>query len=90
MLVVPQIASDIVGTIINVMTENMREVRLVCKNIFLNILIVKGIMHNGFLHDVSVTLIDKTNAKNPIRREDYWRHTLKTLAPHGLNIDDDF
>ena len=90
MLVVPQIASDIVGTIINVMTENMQEVRLVCKNIYFNILIVKGIMHNGFLHDVSVTLIDKINAKNPIKREDYGRHTLKTLAPHGLNVEDDF
>ena len=39
-----QIVSDIAGTFINVMTENLREVRLVCKNIFLNILIVKGIM----------------------------------------------
>ena len=28
--------------------------------------------HNGFLHDVSVTLIDKTDAKNPITREHYW------------------
>ena len=27
--------------------------------------------HNGFLHDVSVTLIDKTDAKNPIKREHY-------------------
>ena len=44
MLVVPQIVSDIVGTIINVMTENMQEVRLTCKNIFLNILVVKGTM----------------------------------------------
>ena len=46
--------------------------------------------HNGFLCDVSVTLIDKTDAKNPIKREHYWRHTLKTLAPHGLNVEDDF
>ena len=28
--------------------------------------------HNGFLHDVSVTLVDKTDAKNPIKREHYW------------------
>ena len=27
--------------------------------------------HNGFLHDVSVSLIDKTDAKNPIKREHY-------------------
>ena len=42
---------------------------------------------NNFLHDVSVTLIDKTDAKNPIKREHCWRHTLKTLAPHGLHVD---
>ena len=45
---------------------------------------------NGFLHEVWVTLIDKTDAKNPIKREHYWRHTHKTLAPHGLNVEDDF
>ena len=86
MLLVPQIILDIVGTIINVMTENMREVRLVWKNIFLNILIVKTIT----LHDVSVTLIGKTDSKNTIKREHYWRHTLKTLAPNGRNVEDDF
>ena len=86
MLVVQQMISDIIGTIINVMTENMREVRLVWKNIFLNILIVKTIT----LHDVSVTLIGKTDSKNTIKREHYWRHTLKTLAPNGRNVEDDF
>ena len=86
MLLVPQIILDIVGTIINVMTENMREVRLVWKNIFLNILFVKTIT----LHDVSVTLIGKTDSKNNIKREHYWRHTLKTLAPNGRNVEDDF
>ena len=44
MLVVLQIFSDIVRIITNVMTENMRERRLVYKSIFFNILIVKGIM----------------------------------------------
>ena len=46
--------------------------------------------HNGFLHDVSLTLTDKTDAKNPIKQGHYWRHTFKTLAPHGLNVEDDF
>ena len=46
--------------------------------------------HNSFLRDVSVTFIDKTDAKNPIKREYYWQHTLKTVAPHGLNVEDDF
>ena len=46
--------------------------------------------HNGFLDDVSITMIDKTDAKNPTKREHYWQHTLKTLALHGLNVEDDF
>ena len=46
--------------------------------------------HNGFLHDISVTLIDKTYVKNPIKREHYWRYTLKTLAPQCLNVEYDF
>ena len=45
---------------------------------------------NGFLHDVSVTVIDKTGGTNPIKQEQYWRHTLQTLAHHGLNVEDDF
>ena len=44
--------------------------------------------HNGFLNNVSITLIDKTNGKNPKKREDYWRETLKTYSPFGLNIED--
>ena len=44
--------------------------------------------HNGFLNDVSVTLIDKTDGKDPKKREYYWMRTLKTLAPDGLNIEE--
>ena len=44
MLVVPLIVPDIVKTIMNTMTEKMREVKLIFKNIFLKILIVKGLM----------------------------------------------
>ena len=87
MLVVPQIVSDIVGTIINVMTENMWGEACLQGHLFEHFN-TEG--HNGFLHGVSVTLIDKTDGKNPIKREDYWRHTLKTLAPYGLNVEDDF
>ena len=43
--------------------------------------------HNGFLNNVSITLIDKTDSKNPKRREDYWRRTMKTYSPFGLNVD---
>ena len=44
MMLAPQIVSDTVRTIKHVMIEIMREVRLVCMNIFLNILIVKSMM----------------------------------------------
>ena len=44
--------------------------------------------HTGFIEDVCITLIDKTDPFIPTKREDYWRQTLKTLAPHGLNIEE--
>ena len=44
--------------------------------------------HRGFLIDVSVILIDKTDGSDHKKREDYWMKTLKTMAPYGLNIED--
>ena len=41
--------------------------------------------HRGFLTDVSVTLIDKTDGSDPKKQEDYWMKTLKTMAPYGLS-----
>ena len=43
--------------------------------------------YNGFLNNVSITLIDKTDGKNPKKREDYWRRILKTYSPFGLNVE---
>ena len=37
--------------------------------------------HSGFLNDVSITFIDKTDPTNPLQSENYWKHTLKTFAP---------
>ena len=45
--------------------------------------------HSELLNDISARLTDKTEHKNPIKREDYWIHTLKTKAPLGLNVEDD-
>ena len=45
--------------------------------------------HCSFLEDVTVTLIDKTDPEDPNRREDYWMHTLTTMAPLRLNVKDD-
>ena len=44
--------------------------------------------HNCFIIDVSVTFIDKTDPSNPLKREDYWRRALKTMAAFGLNIEE--
>ena len=43
---------------------------------------------NGFLNDVSITFIDKTDPSNPLKREDYSKRTFKTMIPFGLNIED--
>ena len=43
--------------------------------------------HTDFIEDVCITQIDKTDPFIPTKREDYWRQTLKTLAPHGFNIE---
>ena len=32
--------------------------------------------------------VDKTDPSDPLKREDYWRRTLCTTAPYGLNIED--
>ena len=42
--------------------------------------------HEGFQQDVSIIFIDKTDPFDPLKREKYWRDTLKTLAPDDLNI----
>ena len=43
--------------------------------------------HNGFLGNVSISLIDKTDGFQPNKRENYWMRTLKTIARLGLNIE---
>ena len=44
--------------------------------------------HNGFLEDVSIALIDKTDGSDPTKRDTFWMHTLKPLAPYGLTVED--
>ena len=34
-----------------------------------------------------ITLTDKTDGQNPKNIEDYWRRTLKTYNPFGLNVE---
>ena len=44
----------------------------------------------GFLEDVEVILIDKTQGSDPSKRKYYWMRTLKTLYPDGLNVESDY
>ena len=42
--------------------------------------------HNGFLGNVFVGLIDKTDGFQPKKRGTYWMRTLKTLPALGPNV----
>ena len=35
-----------------------------------------SMVHIGFLNDVSITFIDKTDPSDPLKQEDYWRRTV--------------
>ena len=40
--------------------------------------------HNG-MKDLSVMIIDKTDVKDPTRREGFWAYKLNSFIPLGLN-----
>ena len=42
----------------------------------------------GFLEHVSLTFIGKSNPSDLLKREDYWRSTLKAVARFGLNVEE--
>ena len=75
--------------------SNIFWVKVVTKNIVLGSQYIhvrakhfNSMGHNGFLNNFSITLIDKTDGRNSERRKDYWRKTLKTYSPFGLNVED--
>lgn len=43
--------------------------------------------HSSFLHDVSITLIEKIDPSYFVKREDYCKDTLKTNTDMGMNLD---
>ena len=71
------------------MLESMKEANAVCENIYMNISTYLATLIFQKI-SVTVTLIDKTDVRNPTERKDYWIYTLKTKAPMGLNIEDGF
>ena len=42
---------------------------------------------HGFLEDVSITFIDITDPSEPLKRENYWKNVLRTMASLCLNIE---
>ena len=42
--------------------------------------------HTGFIEDVCITLICKTDSFTSLKRKDNRRKTIKILAPHGPKI----
>ena len=56
--------------------------------IYIYIIYICLYIHTYILYEASVTFIDKTDAKDPKKRERYWMPTLKTMEPYGLNIAD--
>ena len=71
------------------MLESMKEANAVCENIYMNISTYLATLIFQKI-SVTVTLIDKTDVRNPTERKDYWIYTFKTKAPMGLNIEDGF
>ena len=47
-------------------------------------------MIKGFLEDVEVRMIDKTQDPDPAKTEYYWMKTFKTFFLDGLNIQRDY
>ena len=44
--------------------------------------------HAEILNNVSITFIDKTDPLDPLKKKDYWRCILKTMAPFQLDIEE--
>ena len=58
------------------------------KTISINIFLSDG--HDGLMNDCEIIFIDKTDPSDPSGREFFWMRVLKTIAPLGLNIDEDY
>ena len=43
--------------------------------------------HNRLMNDSETTYMDKMD---PTRRESFWMGVLKTIAPFGLKVDEDY
>ena len=64
------------------MQESLIEGNIACKDICM----ITLLEHSGFLHEVSTTLMYKTDPSCPTKCKDYWTDTLKNKAPIGLEV----
>ena len=44
--------------------------------------------YTQFANHVSIIFIYKTDPTDPLEREQYWRHTLKTLVSYDLDFSE--
>ena len=42
--------------------------------------------HNGFFNNVSRAFIGKADPSDPLKRENYWRQTLKAITSCRFNV----
>ena len=42
--------------------------------------------HNGFINDVEIIFIDKTDPSDSARTETFWKIKLKAVTPYSLNV----
>ena len=81
-------SSGLDGTITkDILESRVRELH-VCSNICLTIFVLQAIVVS--LEDISLICIDTTVPSDSLKREDYWRSTLKTVTLFGLNIEKSF
>ena len=80
-----QMFLDFDGIILKTITENFSFLKLAYKSVILGIFLASVTVR--FLNDTSKTFIDKTDSANILKREDFWRKTMKNIAPYELNIE---
>ena len=78
---------NIVGTTSKLTTENFNHLSHACKNTCFGIYQAQVTMVFSVMLTF-ITLIVKTNFSDPLKRENFWRETLITMAPYGLNIEE--
>ena len=80
-----QMFLDFDGIILKTITENFSFLKLAYKSVILGIFLASVTLR--FLNDTSKAFIDKTDSANILKREDFWRKTMKNIAPYELNIE---